>query len=339
MSRKYRIGHLVYELTEACNQNCRFCYNHWRPEGARPADRRLAARTLRRILSQAEVGSISFSGGEPTLLPNVHDLALRCGFAGCRVNVLTNGSLLDDAAITNFKSLGISALQISFLSADPAVHDYLTGVPGSWDKAVSAIDRAIRILGADHLAIVLIITALNAGTVAGTLEFLKERGVLHFMVNRFNIGGNGIVNLDELSLSDEGLRAAFATVSKFAVRNPQMRFTSGVCTPFCILNPAEFPGIIFTSCSTDLQQRPVTIAADGNVRFCNHSPFIMGSIYERSIREILEDETLQARYNVAEPPARCIGCKLFSRCKGGCRAASEQVFGTFSEVDPILSSQ
>lgn len=336
MRDKFKVGHLVYELTEACNQNCRFCYNHWRPTGAKPADKRIAARTLRRILSQADVGSISFSGGEPTLLSNVLDLALRCRFDGSQVNLLTNGTLLDEATLTNLKSIGINALQISFLSADPAVHDSLTGLPGSWNKAVASIENAIRILGTEHFATVLIITALNAHTLPETLQFLKERGVRTSMVNRFNIGGNGIVNREELSLSKEAMREAFATVSDFARHNPDMRFTSGVCTPFCILDPADFPGITFTSCSTDFSQRPVTISADGNVRFCNHSPFVMGNIYEKKLKEILEDESLKERYSISTAPEQCSGCKLFARCKGGCRAASEQVYGTFREADPIL---
>ena len=54
MGKKISLGHLVYELTEACNQNCRFCYNHWRPSGCQPADSKLAGRTLSRILKQAD---------------------------------------------------------------------------------------------------------------------------------------------------------------------------------------------------------------------------------------------------------------------------------------------
>ena len=90
------LDNLVFELTAACNQRCRFCYNYWR-DGASPLpppDGRLARRTLRKLLSQASVGTLSFSGGEPTLLRNIHDLALHARFKGCQVHVLTNGTLL-----------------------------------------------------------------------------------------------------------------------------------------------------------------------------------------------------------------------------------------------------
>ena len=138
MSGRPHIDNIVFELTEACNQCCRFCYNYWR-DGSTPLlkpDPRRVRRTLRKLLSQASVGTISFSGGEPMLVRNVHDLALQARFKGSRVNILTNGQLLTEEAVANFKSIGIGAVQIPLLSADPAIHDHLTQVPGSWEKAV-----------------------------------------------------------------------------------------------------------------------------------------------------------------------------------------------------------
>ena len=35
-------------------------------------------------------------------------------------------------------------------------------------------------------------------------------------------------------------------------------------------------------------------------------------------------------------PAECSDCHLLERCGGGCRAASEQLYGTFSRKDPII---
>ena len=52
------VGNIVFELTEACNQCCRFCYNYWRDGNTHiPApDPRQARKTLRKLLSQASVG-------------------------------------------------------------------------------------------------------------------------------------------------------------------------------------------------------------------------------------------------------------------------------------------
>lgn len=331
---KTSLGVLIYEATEACNQNCRFCYNHWRPEGSSPVDASLARRTLKRILSQAEIGSVSLSGGEPMLLRNLTDLALRCRFAGSRVNVLTNGTLLTDSAIRNFGSIGISTLQIPLLSDRADIHEALTTLPGSWNKAVSSLRMAVDILGPEKVAAVLIITAANVDTLATTLDLYDRIGVRTVMVNRFNLGGNGLLSSSDLLPSGVALRSSFKVVSDFALAHPGMSFVSGVCTPMCVLNPSDYPGVRFTSCSTDLKSRPLAVNYRGDVRFCNHSPYVLGNVYERPIGEILTDETVLQRF--AGVPSECGDCHLFERCKGGCRAASEQVHGTFDAVDPIV---
>ena len=331
-----RIDHLVFELTGACNQCCRFCYNHWRDgiTPIAPPDPSAARKTLKKLLSQASVGNLSFSGGEPMLLSNVHDLVLHARFKGCQVNVLSNGTLLTGDALGNFLSLGVSTIQIPLLSADASVHDYLTGLPGSWEKAADALRRT----GREGIgAAVLVITKVNAPGVWETLRLIRDCGIKTVMVNRFNIGGNGIRNIRELVPDRKGLQDAFATVEAFAAANPHMRFVSGVCTPLCYLDTAPFPHIRFTRCSTDLTGRPVTVNYNGDVRFCNHSPRVLGNIYARPIGDILTDPEINGWYT--RVPEECGKCPLLQRCGGGCRAASEQVHGTFSALDPILDYQ
>ena len=328
-----RIDHLVFELTGACNQCCRFCYNYWRDGSSpiAPPDPSQTRKTLKKLLSQASVGNLSFSGGEPLLLPNIHDLVLRARFKGSKVNVLTNGTLLTDDALESFRSLGVGTIQIPLLSADASVHDYLTNLPGSWVKALDALRRTGN---AGIGAAVLVITRVNASGVAETLKLIRECGIRTVMVNRFNIGGNGIRNARELVPDRKTLQDAFAAVEALAAANPDMSFVSGVCTPLCYLDTAPYPHIRFTRCSTDLTGRPVTVSYNGDVRFCNHSPRVLGNIFSRPIGDILNDPELNAFYSGI--PDECGKCALLKRCGGGCRAASEQVHGTFSAMDPIL---
>ena len=334
---RFQIGNIVYELTDACNQCCRFCYNYWR-DGSAPIEapsEATARKTLRKLLSQASVGTISFSGGEPMLLGNIHDLAMYARLRGSSVNILTNGTLLTPEALVNFESLGVGAIQIPLLGAESTLHDYLTSLPGSWEKARTALWRAATLMPKVAYA-VLVITKLNAPAVAATLKLICDLGVKNVMVNRFNIGGRGIGNSEELAMDIPTLRQAFADVESFAAAHTDMRFVSGVCTPVCLMDTAAYPHILFTGCSTDLNRRPVTVSWRGDVRFCNHSPHVLGNIYERPIGEILSDPAATARYTVV--PEKCSACPSLKFCNGGCRAASEQLFGTLALPDPILTS-
>lgn len=336
-SQKHHLPFVVFEVTDACNQACKFCYNYWKGEEcpAMPEAPNFlrARRTLRRLLREVSVGSLSLSGGEPMLMPRIHDLALKARFAGANVNVLTNGTLLKDDDLEIFADLGVGAMQIPILAASPEVHDYTTGLKGSWQRAVDAA-RKVSTKRNDWLVPVLIMSRLNASQVEDILRFYhREFGAKRAMVNRFNIGGLGLRNAAELNLSQDQLKELFAKVNKVA-GELGMVIQSGVCTPVCVLDPKDYPNIRFSHCSTDLSSRPLTVNYKGEVRFCNHSPRVLGNIYQNSMAEIVEASQKGGYFDSV--PSRCEGCKLWERCKGGCRAASEQLYGSFDRVDPII---
>ena len=120
---KRHIPIVVYEVTDACNQKCRFCYNHWKgtecPTTPNAPDFRLARRTLKRLLRQASIDSLSLSGGEPALMPRLHDIALRARFSGANVNLLTNGTMLTeddvDTTINIYTATASDASNFTFL--------------------------------------------------------------------------------------------------------------------------------------------------------------------------------------------------------------------------------
>lgn len=335
--KRLELGVVVFELTDACNQACKFCYNHFKgaPDycAPEPPDHRLAERTLKRLLSEATIASLSLSGGEPMLLPKVHDLALRARFAGSNVNLLTNATLLSDDDIAIFDDIGIGIIQVPILSAESSIHDSLTSLPGSWERAVAAA-RKIASKRAGWLAPVLILTLQNLATIEPTLELYAELGATNILVNRFNIGGLGIANAAQLNLSHSQLREAFGRVDS-KLQELGLRAHSGVCTPICVLDPKHYRNITFTHCSTDLRSRPITINYRGDVRFCNHSPRVLGNIHTESLDSILSRSQSDGYFN--SRPRECTLCKLWERCRGGCRAASEQLYGTFDRVDPILN--
>jgi radical SAM protein with 4Fe4S-binding SPASM domain len=336
-SSRHHIPFVVFELTDACNQKCKFCYNYWKGDGSKACvprpDFRLARRTLKRLLRQAKVGSLSFSGGEPMLMPRIHELTLKARFAGANVNLLSNGTLIKDTDLEIMNQLGVGTIQVPILAAESSLHDCTTGLKGSWQKAVDSA-RKISATKSEWLLPVLIVSKLNIHCIEDILRFYhSEFGAVRAMVNRFNIGGLGKLNALELNLTTAELKDAFARVDKVA-GELGMTIQSGVCTPMCVLDPDDYPNIVFSHCSTDLSHRPLTVNYKGDVRFCNHSPRVLGNIYDKSIGQIVAESQGDGYFD--KIPTPCDACKLWSRCRGGCRAASEQLYGTFDKVDPIL---
>ena len=334
--KKVELSFAVFELTDACNQACRFCYNHFKG-GAEPCavavpDFRMARRTLKCLLNEANVGSISLSGGEPMLMPRIHDLILKARLAGSNVNLLTNGTLLKAEDIDIIRNLGVGVVQIPLLSHRAEVHDHITQLEGSWERAMASAKRIAEVDPA-WLTPVFILSRLNVDDIESTLEMYAAMGVKRIMLNRFNIGGLGRKYAAELTLSHAELRDAFRRADA-KLGELGMRAHNGVCTPLCVLEPREYPHITFTHCTTELTSRPLTINYRGDVRFCNHSPRVLGNIHREHLDDILKRTTDEGIYSTM--PERCVACDLWQRCRGGCRAASEQLYGTFDIADPVL---
>ncbi len=293
----------------------------------------LAKKSLQTLIQQAEVSSISFSGGEPLLVPRLFDLILKARFAGSNVHLLTNGTLLTDDTIGYCRDLGVEMIQIPILAPDAELHDSITGLAGSWQRAVAAARKIAR-WDSRRLIPVFILSALNISHVLPTLELYRDLGVKHIMFNRFNVGGLGIQHWKSLRLTTQQLQDTFAAASRFLVEN-DMVANSGVCSPICILDPKRYPGIRFAYCNTDISHRPITVNYRGDVRYCNHSPRVLGNIHREPLSQILTQATASGYFDSV--PDVCAQCSLWSRCRGGCRAASEQLYGRFDLADPILN--
>lgn len=128
---------VLVELTYRCNLNCYYCY-----QKQFPPVKELSLRKWSDVLRQlAECGALylTFSGGEPLMRRDflkIIEASRKHDFA---VSVITNGTLLTPALIHSLALLGVMDVGISFLAAAPELHDRLSGVKGSFDKAYDAL--------------------------------------------------------------------------------------------------------------------------------------------------------------------------------------------------------
>jgi radical SAM protein with 4Fe4S-binding SPASM domain len=332
-AERRRVPAVLFEVTERCNLDCLYCYNvHKRPGGGTKAvgSYERARAVLERLFEIADVGRVTFSGGEPFLAERFVDHVRFCRERGKGVLVTSNGNGGTDAAYEALVALGVETFVFPFHSADPAVHDAMSSVPGSHAHSLASLER-VRDLGAKAIPIA-VLTRKNAGLIAETLLALKARGFRRIIVNRVNAGGRAITEAERIALGVAELRAAYAAVNDIAEKCG-LWISSNVCTPHCVLDPADYPRVGFGACDVDLENRPITIDTAGDIRFCNHSPVVMGNLFRDDLGAVLSSEyALRWRDTV---PDECAGCGRFSECMGGCRAASEQLGFDMRRVDPI----
>ena len=84
------------------------------------------------IRYEAEVPSVSFTGGEPLTFKELPKLIKYASKTNkMRVNLITNGTLITPAKAKELARAGLSSAQVSIESAYASEHDAITGVSGS----------------------------------------------------------------------------------------------------------------------------------------------------------------------------------------------------------------
>ncbi len=332
--KKNEIGYLLFEVTSRCNLRCLYCYNHWkRPGEVAPAEvpYHKVHWLLKMLFKKNKVRHITFTGGEPLMYERLVELILFCRMKGASVSVITNGQAGNSLYFSRLIRLGVQLFQLPVHAPTAAVHDQLTQSLGSWHRSLQTATTISNLGGRVIPGIV--ITKLNFNLVGETLALLSSKGFNRVMLNRYNIGGQGMLCSDRITPSSEELNAAFSQANSAAARL-QLELSSNVCTPHCVVLPSNYPYITFSNCSPDLAKRPLTLSANGNVRFCNHSPSVLGNLYTNTLAEIIKLNWDQ--YSTFVVPEFCARCTVYNKCLGGCRAASEQLGKGFDQVDPIV---
>jgi radical SAM protein with 4Fe4S-binding SPASM domain len=288
-------------------------------------------KTLKKLFKNAEVNHVTFTGGEPMMSERFAELVLYARMKKKEVTIITNGNYASKKDYKQLMDLGVALFEIPIHSPTAEAHDYMTAVNGSWLKAVQSAKDILE-MGA-YVVPVIVVTKANYLLMNETLKFISDMGMKQIMINRFNIGGKGITETQNLMVPKDELQKAYKIANE-ASDKYGLSLTSNVCSPFCLLNPKDYPNIGFGSCSINALNLPVTLDIKGNIRLCNHSPVVAGNIYEKKLEDIFNSHYVKNW--IHEKPDFCINCEIYNECLGGCRAASEQLFKTNSIVDPVM---
>lgn len=130
------------EIADRCNEVCVHCYQIQGQRGEMST-----AEVCSVIDGLADMGVLflTISGGEPTLRDDFLDIVAHARTRRFAVKIFTNGLRVDDVMAASLAELAVQEVQISLYSADPAVHDAVTGVPGSFHKTVAAARRLVAV--------------------------------------------------------------------------------------------------------------------------------------------------------------------------------------------------
>jgi len=129
---------IVWNITRRCNLKCIHCYAQAKDISFKNELSTDEGKSL--IDDLAAFGSpvLLFSGGEPMVRPDLHELAEYAVKKGMRAVISTNGTLITAEKARILKEIGLSYVGIS-LDGMEDVHDRFRGVKGAYRKALEGI--------------------------------------------------------------------------------------------------------------------------------------------------------------------------------------------------------
>ena len=330
----------ILELTSQCNHRCLYCYAVWngsqvsrRPRANGQMSTAAVKAVIAKLQDETPVTSIGLSGGEPSLREDFAEILTYVMDRGIMPVVITNGSQL--ASTRAPAILSGCNYEVTLLSHRREVHDHLAGCSGAWDAAIDGMVNVRKAGG--NLTAVFVATKLNSGDLPRTAELAMAIGAKGMMYNRINLGKHNLRAADQLLPTPAMIRENLDTLEEVGTRYDFPIVAATVIEP-CVVDVQGYEHVHFGWCPLAGENSYFTIDPIGNVRVCNHSPVVLGNIQQDSFADIYHNHPYLRGFRETWP-AECMSCDshLKALCRGGCKAAAEQCYGTLARVDPFVT--
>ena len=254
------ISTMVKDNAWHCNQKCLHCYAANQPLSAVPemdTDQWLAVIEKCRSIG---IPQLTFTGGEPTLRQDLVKLVQAAQWFVTRLN--TNGRMLTSALCKDLRAASLDAVQITFYSADEAVHNELVGVDGYTDT-VNGIKNALA--AGLNVSLNTPLCSLNKDYRA-TVEFAHGLGIRYLTCSGLIPAGNAAESASKsVRLTPEELTEVLRPAMDFALSHGmEVNFTSPGWLDEDTLTGLGFAQI--PSCGACLSN--MAVAPDGTVLPC-----------------------------------------------------------------------
>lgn len=304
--------YVQFELTEACNHRCFFCYN-----GAlRQSGRELGTDQCLRLLDEmraAGVFSINFNGGEPLTRSDFFDIASHAKSLGFDIHLNTNATLIDERIADALAGL-FPSLCTSVLSSSPRRHDELVGSPGAFERMRQGVEHVL--LRGMKVEINVCTFKGNYAELFDIAKAMAHEGVHVFCVTRYIMvnardaehvlgGAETIAVLDAL----ERIRAELPTYAEVKLPGP---------VPYCELPPEQRERLRHWNTPCQVGYGLCRISPVGSMTPCPLSDHVIGNVLERPFTALWTDQAWGRYARVEHLPVNCRSCGELESCRGGC---------------------
>ncbi len=311
-------------LTYRCNLKCTFCYTGCgctaNPVGSqREMTVGQVKQVLWKIFHQAKVPSVSFTGGEPTLVPELPDLVAYAKALGMRVNLITNGTKISRQLANELADKGLDSAQVSIEGVTAATHDKVVGLAGAFEKSVRAFG---------YLKDAGVLTHSNTTLTSENFEECMElpgfvRQTLNndrFSMNLIIPAGSGAVN-ENLIVPYRRVGERIGKIVEIS-RRQKVEFIWYSPVPMCMFN-SIIHGLGNKGCSAC--DGLISVGANGDVLPCASCDDSVGNLLADDFKSIWQSDKAKKYRDKRFAHPRCRECENFHICNGACPLYWRQV--------------
>jgi pyrroloquinoline quinone biosynthesis protein E len=323
---------LLCELTYRCNLQCPYCYNPLDLGSSR--DELDVAAWLRVIEEAAALGVVQFgfSGGEPTLRRELLVRAIaRVTELGGYANLITQGTFIDEAFLTDLLEAGLAHVQISIQAPGAELAALIAGTDVHARKL-----EALRMIAQRDVALTLncVLHRLNHDTLPDVIAFAEREGIRRLELANVQFYGWAYKNRGALMPTREQVRRGAALVAAASERLRGRMDVTYVLPDYF----EELP----KPCMHGWGQVALTVTPDGRILPCPAAASI-ATLRFPNVRET----SLERAWNASDAftayrgtgwmPDPCRSCDRREVDWGGCRCQAFLLTGNAAATDPACA--
>jgi 12,18-didecarboxysiroheme deacetylase len=341
---------VVWNCTRRCNLKCVHCYSKSENKsygGELSTDEGFA---LLEDLGRFGVPVVLFSGGEPTLRPDLLALLERTVALRMRAVISTNGTLIDEPMAARLRTVGLSYVGVS-LDGLRDVNDRFRGVRGAFDRALAGIRHCMK--AGIKVGLRFTITRRNAAEIDGVFDLIRQERIPRVCFYHLVYAGRASTLMEE----DLGHEETRRVVDRIIDRTAAMHREGLPVEVLTVDNHADGP-YLYQRMRREKNPRAADVLRllkmnkgnssghgigcvswDGSVhadQFWRHVTF--GNVRERPFSEIWTDlaHPLMAKLKDKRPyvTGRCKTCGWLDICGGNFRVRAEAATGDLWAPDP-----
>ncbi len=323
---------LLAELTHRCPLQCPYCSNPLNLE--RVAGEMRTDEWLRAIREAADLGcmQVHFSGGEPTVRPDLVVLVAGATEAGLYTNLITSGVLLDAARIARLAEAGLEHIQLSFQDSEPEGGDRIGGYAGGHAKKreVAALIRAADL----PLTANFVVHRQNVDHLEAMLDLAVEIGAHRVEIANVQYYGWALRNRAALMPSHAQLERMTEIVTAARARLKGVMVIDYVVPDYYASRPK--------SCMGGWGRRFLNISPSGTVLPCHAAETITNlqfdSVRQRGLADIWHNSNAFNQFRgTGWMPEPCRSCERREIDWGGCRCQAFAITGHADKTDPACA--